>query len=195
MKKRIPILVTGALCAVSLVVGVSASNIIQRVESELRPDFNIIIDGQQRTFTNAQGEVVYPLLYEGTTYLPVRAIGELMGKTVYWYEDTKTIELKDDTTTVTDADVIVPGSSGGGGTVATPAPDQQAATITEEEAKAIALQDAGVAASDVSFTKVERDRDDRMQVYDVEFYVGRTEYSYEIRISDGQIVDKDIDYD
>ena len=56
----------------------------QMITAELHPDFTITVDGVKRTFTDAQGNAVYPMLYQGTNYLPVRAIGELMGKSVSW---------------------------------------------------------------------------------------------------------------
>lgn len=65
--------------------------------------------------------------------------------------------------------------------------------ITEDEAKTIALQDAGVSASDAVFVRVERDRDDGRSVYDLEFYAGNTEYDYEIDSATGKIVSADFD--
>ena len=50
------------------------------VTAYLSPDLSIVVDGSYRTFYNAVGQEVHPILYGGTTYLPIRAIGELMGK-------------------------------------------------------------------------------------------------------------------
>lgn len=188
MKKKISILAAGIIGIVSLAIGVSAAGVIQYVQSELRPDFTIVIDGQEQTFKNAQGETVYPLLYEGSTYLPVRAIGNLMGKTVYWYEDEKRIELVDENTTVTDADVIV---NQGGGT-----PTQQPANgeITLDQAKEAALARAGLTASDATFTKERLETDDGVRQYDLEFWKDNVEYSAEVRASDGTILSWDVDY-
>lgn len=65
--------------------------------------------------------------------------------------------------------------------------------ITIEEAKSIALKDAGV--TDVTFTKEKRDYDDGRAVYEIEFIHGNTEYEYEIAVSGGSILKKDIDYE
>ena len=67
--------------------------------------------------------------------------------------------------------------------------------ISEDEAKRIALEDAGVAEADTASLRVNLDRDDGVQVYDVEFYVAstNTEYDYEINAADGSI--RSMDYD
>lgn len=190
-RKGLIALAACGLCAVSIAVGAYAATTIQEIKAELRPDFSIVIDGEEKTFKDVAGEVVYPILYEGTTYLPVRAIGELMGKTVYWYEDDKRIELKDQSTTVTDADVIIPSgqdsNNQGNGTQAS------GAAISEAEAKEIALNKAGLTESDVQFTKVKLDRDDNVLHYEIEFQKDRVEYSADISASDGTVLSWDID--
>ena len=60
--------------------------------------------------------------------------------------------------------------------------------IGEAAAKSAALTHAGVSESDASRIQVELDRDDGRTLYEVEFHVGRTEYSYEIDASSGAIV-------
>ena len=69
------------------------------------------------------------------------------------------------------------------------------AALTADQAKQIALKHAGVAESDVQRLKVEQDRDDGRLVYEVEWDVGRTEYSYEIDANTGDILnyEKDVD--
>ena len=67
------------------------------------------------------------------------------------------------------------------------------ATISETEAKTIALTDAGVKAADTAYLAVKLDYDDGVAVYDVEFYAGTTEYDYEIDAATGKIRSKDSD--
>ena len=50
--------------------------------------------------------------------------------------------------------------------------------IGVDRAKSIALGHAGVSASSVSFSKAKLDDDDGRGVYEIEFYVGNTEYDY-----------------
>lgn len=196
MTKKVTVLTACILCAAGIVVGASAAGVIQKVQSEIRPDFTVKIDGKVRTFKNADGDVVYPMLYEGTTYLPVRAIGEIMGKTVYWYEDDKTVELKDEKTTVTDADVIVPSASVKPQSTVNPDNTPSAVNeITLEDAKAIALTKAGLAENEVSFKEAKRDFDDGRWIYEFEFVKDRVEYSAEILAADGTIIKWEVDND
>ena len=65
--------------------------------------------------------------------------------------------------------------------------------ITENEAKAIALEHAGVAESDVVFLTLELDRDNGRQVYEVEFYNNNSEYDYDIDAATGKILGYDTD--
>ena len=58
--------------------------------------------------------------------------------------------------------------------------DGQDTAITGDEAKAAALADAGIDASEVTHIRVKKDWDDGRNIYEVEFYVGREEYDYDI---------------
>ncbi|MBQ9314330.1 MAG: copper amine oxidase N-terminal domain-containing protein [Clostridia bacterium] len=61
---------------------VGASN--EEVEVLLNEDIAIYFGGEVQTFTDVNGKVVYPLSYEGTTYLPVRAVSNLFGLLIDW---------------------------------------------------------------------------------------------------------------
>lgn len=65
--------------------------------------------------------------------------------------------------------------------------------ISEEEAKVIALKDADVSENDVSGIRIKREKDDGIWQYEVDFYVGDTEYDYDIDASTGQILSKDME--
>lgn len=64
------------------------------------------------------------------------------------------------------------------------------AKITADEAKETALADAGLAASDVTFTKQNLDIDDGMTVYEIDFVAGSVEFEYEINADTGDIYSK-----
>ena len=82
---------------------------------------------------------------------------------------------------------------------ATPQTDDTANTVTEdtsaavsmEEAKTIALNDAGVNAEDARFYETKGDYEDGKVVYEIEFVAGNIEYDYEIEKATGKILNKD----
>lgn len=153
----------------------------------LRPEYHIVIDGTERTFVNANGAKIDPAIYNGSIYLPLRAIGEIMGKRVSWDGATQTVRLDSATSggDVTDFD--------------TNDPSQSAPTggVTLEQAKQTALKHAGKTASKVQFVKAQQDRENGRKVYEIEFIVsggtGYTEYDYEIDAATGKIVSYDYD--
>ena len=65
--------------------------------------------------------------------------------------------------------------------------------ISADKAQSIALQHAGVSASDATFKKAHLDRDDGIYVYELEFVSGDLEYDYEIHATTGAILDWDRD--
>ena len=68
--------------------------------------------------------------------------------------------------------------------------------ITEAEARAIALSQAGLTEADVRFIESKKDRHDGQSVFEVEFdALTGEEYSYDIREADGAIVSYDYDSD
>ena len=69
------------------------------------------------------------------------------------------------------------------------------AAVSADQAKQIALQQAGVPESSVSYMSVKEDWDDGRREYDVKFYVGRTEYSVDVDIETGRVMDFDVDFD
>lgn len=78
----------------------------------------------------------------------------------------------------------------------TPAPAaQNASQISADEAKQIALNDAGLTAADVTELKAELDTDDAVVHYDVDFKSGGKEYDYDIDANNGAILTKSVEVD
>ena len=65
--------------------------------------------------------------------------------------------------------------------------------MTEEEARQIALAQAGFKAEDVRFTKCRMDRDDGRLVYEIEFVNGTMEYEFDVDATSGRILEYNID--
>ncbi|MCM1087099.1 MAG: PepSY domain-containing protein [Muribaculaceae bacterium] len=62
-------------------------------------------------------------------------------------------------------------------------------SVTLEEAKEIALEHAGLDASQVSYTKLEQDVEDGHTEYEIEFYADGKEYEYTIHGETGKILE------
>lgn len=212
--KKITVLTTGILCAASLAIGASASGVIEKIQAELRPDFEIVYEGDKQNFKNANGEQVYPILYEGSTYLPIRAVSEMINKEVTWYEADKRIEIADaPEITVTDADnIVVEDTTNKDDKHNRPADESEMnkqpekkpqkddkdknrdeissdIKISEEDASAIALEKAGLGSDEVENFKIELDDG----VYEIEFKTDEFDYEAKISPVDGTIFEWEID--
>ena len=66
-------------------------------------------------------------------------------------------------------------------------------TVNEETAQKIALEHAGVKATDATITKSRLDYEDRRQVYEIEWYAGGKKYDYEIAVDTGEVLSSGYD--
>lgn len=80
------------LLLMSLVVPAAAT--VGKVTKELEyRDINVTLDGQELDLRDAKGNRVEPFMFEGTNYLPVRALAESLGLNVAWNGQTATVVL------------------------------------------------------------------------------------------------------
>lgn len=93
MKKNIKSYLIGFVSAAVLLGGtayaVNTTNLYDVIVGGIR----VFVDGQEVIPTDANGNRVDPIIYNGTTYLPVRAIASAVGKAVYWDGPTYTAYL------------------------------------------------------------------------------------------------------
>jgi hypothetical protein len=81
------VLLLGSLMMSCFAAGAWASNGIEKVEAFLRPDYQVLVDGKKV-------ELDKPiLLYNDSSYLPLRRISELLNADVKWQGETKTIYI------------------------------------------------------------------------------------------------------
>lgn len=69
------------------------------------------------------------------------------------------------------------------------------ASVTLDEAKAIALEHAGVLTQDALFIQAQLEYDDNRQVYDLEFVAQGREFDYEVDAETGEVLGYDADAD
>lgn len=86
MRKFLTGLLVGALIMVP--VSAFAKNAVESISAYLNPNVKITLDGEPLELENT------PIVYEQTTYLPLREIAEnIMGFEVAWNQETSTVEL------------------------------------------------------------------------------------------------------
>ena len=91
MKKR-TLLITLAML-LCFAVGAVAANGLTEIKVYLDRNITVKYDGQAQVFTDVNGKTVYPISYNGTTYLPIRAVSGLLGVDVDWDQATRTVLL------------------------------------------------------------------------------------------------------
>lgn len=95
MKEKVKYFILGVLaCAiisttVSPVLGAVKTKMIEAVIGGVK----IYIDDVELNAKDAKGNPVYPIITNGTTYLPVRAVGEALGKAVLWDPKTSSVYI------------------------------------------------------------------------------------------------------
>lgn len=96
MKKgaRFTTLVVALALVCGMVIGATASNgAAQLIQAYLTPGRTVKYNGEVQTMKDEKGNVIYPISYQGSTYLPIRAIAGLLDVPVEWDGDTQTVLL------------------------------------------------------------------------------------------------------
>ncbi len=89
-----------AVISTAAAVGVSDSALTSAPKPSmssayLRSDILVMYDFEIQNFKDVNGDTVYPIIYNGSTYLPIRSISKLMNAPIDWDGATKTIAIED----------------------------------------------------------------------------------------------------
>lgn len=84
MSKTVKGFLLGVICTLLLVNGVIFAAGTMTLKDVKVGGVTLVVDGQKVNPKNANGDAVEPLIYKGTTYLPVRAVADALKKPVYW---------------------------------------------------------------------------------------------------------------
>ncbi len=66
----------------------------ETVKARFSPNITVKLNGEVQTMMDVNGNPVYPVTYSGTTYLPVRAVSNMLGVKVDWDGATQTVILE-----------------------------------------------------------------------------------------------------
>lgn len=84
MKQRLQGLIAGILVGLLCAGGAVYAKTGTQTIDVLYDNIKIFLDGEEIEPKDADGQTVEPFVYNGTTYLPVRAVGNAIGKEVSW---------------------------------------------------------------------------------------------------------------
>lgn len=93
-KQKIKYFINGVVMTLVLVLSTAtfASGRIEKVLNVLYNDIKVAVDGKIIDLgKDSSGKGIEPFIYQGTTYLPIRAVGEALNQPVDWDSKTKTV--------------------------------------------------------------------------------------------------------
>ncbi|MED4599611.1 hypothetical protein P9314_02685 [Paenibacillus validus] len=96
MKRKTIITTTMLLCgafAFGTFTGVSAETNLKEIAAYINQSINIKLNGNQFLPTDSEGNKLNPIIYNGYSYLPVRALSQALGVAVSYDDLTSTILL------------------------------------------------------------------------------------------------------
>lgn len=93
MNQKVKGIITGIVVGVLLSSGISIAKTTTTLYNVLTQGISIVVDGQKINPKDGAGNKVEPFIYNGTTYLPVRAVADAFKKEVSWDKDSYTVYL------------------------------------------------------------------------------------------------------
>ena len=82
MKKPVAAMLAAAVAVTSFAIGTIADDALDVITAQLRRTSTVALDGAPLTLADAEGNPLYPINYNGTTYLPAAALGSAFGATL-----------------------------------------------------------------------------------------------------------------
>jgi len=132
-KKFLISLALGALVLTSAAAGAYGATNLQAIKANLNFGIKFKVDSKTWVPKDANGKNVYPITYNGTTYLPIRSAGEALGVEVGWDGANNTVWLGEGAAAVekgTETGSTPPATSNTGLSRSNPAPLGKAVTYS-----------------------------------------------------------------
>ncbi len=95
MKRKIIVPIALCLSVLTvLTITIGALPKEQSIQAVLAENRKVLYNGEEQCLYDVRGEKVVPIAYDGSTYLPLRAICDLLGAEVAWDGDTDTVYIR-----------------------------------------------------------------------------------------------------
>ncbi len=95
MKNKVLILIMVIFLLLNIVTGAIASDIIEKIDAAINYGIKITINGELFEPVDDSGVELRPIIYEGRSYLPLRAVAEAVDMNIAWDEVKKEIALSE----------------------------------------------------------------------------------------------------
>lgn len=93
INKKVIMVTVVMILVMATTISVTAATVHRQLTAQERRDITITLNGTPQTITDASGTTIYPVIINGSTYLPVRAVANLVNLPVEWDSKTLTVKL------------------------------------------------------------------------------------------------------
>ncbi|MBR3866743.1 MAG: NPCBM/NEW2 domain-containing protein [Butyricicoccus sp.] len=91
--KTLKIVLLVGVMVLCFCTGAVAVNKLEKIQAYLNYGITVKLDGETQTMYDGNGKRVYPISYQGTTYVPIRAVSNMLGIDVAWDSKNYTVLL------------------------------------------------------------------------------------------------------
>lgn len=93
MKKKVFVTIMVSTVIASMATGAYGATKLQEIKAYLNSGISIKVDGTPTQLQDTNGNAVLPITYKNTTYLPIRAVSDVLGVAVNYDSKTETVHL------------------------------------------------------------------------------------------------------
>ena len=81
------------LCFMLVFSSVAIGAVSTQIQATLDPGITVKFNGNVQTMQDANGVTIHPIVFNGTTYVPLRAVSNMFDVPVNWVAATRTVEI------------------------------------------------------------------------------------------------------
>jgi hypothetical protein len=90
--KKVLIIISGLSLLLAMGAIVYADSALKKIAAYQNSALHVTVNGKEMDMASADGPI-YPLVYEGHSYVPAKALAEALGASINWNPQTQTVEV------------------------------------------------------------------------------------------------------